>query len=443
MRFKTCVTAVLLVGLLQATQAVDWYVATNGTGTGTGGWADATNSLQGAINASSAATFDVVWVSNGVFDADGTAVGSLTNRIVINKAITVMSKDNDPTNTIIMGAGPNGSEAVRCVYMSAGSLVGFTLTNGYTMTTGTADRYGGGAYSPNTTPIISNCVISGNSAYYHGGGVYGNTLYNCELVGNSTALYDGGGAYASTLYNCTLTGNSATRNGGGTYNCNLRNSILGSNSAANNCCAGGGTGSDNASTYSLYNCTLTGNRAGIGGGAYKVSLYNCILTGNSISGYNGNGYGGGALLCNLYNCTVTSNNSFSSYDSIGGGVMACRLYNCIVYFNTAKTRDSNWSGSTYLGGVMSFTNTCTTPASNGWAVGNTTDDPMFVNTNSGNYRLSARSPCINAGTNDLSWMTNPADARSKDLDGRPRVKYGFVDMGAYEHIRAGTIYGVR
>ena len=66
---------------------------------------------------------------------------------------------------------------------------------------------------------------------------------------------------------------------------------------------------------------------------------------------------------------------------------------------------------------------------------------MFVDTNSGNYRLAARSPCINAGTN-LSWMAN-SSVTSRDLDGRQRIRYGTVDMGAYEHIRAGTIYGVR
>ncbi len=44
------------------------------------------------------------------------------------------------------------------------------------------------------------------------------------------------------------------------------------------------------------------------------------------------------------------------------------------------------------------------------------------------------------GTN-YSWMTNRI-ATSVDLDGRQRVRYGTVDMGAYEHILAGTIYGV-
>ncbi|MBI2440924.1 MAG: hypothetical protein HYV35_06080, partial [Lentisphaerae bacterium] len=140
------------------------------------------NSLQGAINAATPGV--TVWVSNGVYQAGGVKgypTGTvLTNRVAIWKAITVRSVENDPTNTIIKGAGPNGPAAVRCVYMTNGSaLIGFTLTNGATWTGSTADEtYGGGAHCQSTNTVISNCILTVNSSGWAGGGAYRGTLFN-------------------------------------------------------------------------------------------------------------------------------------------------------------------------------------------------------------------------------------------------------------------------
>jgi len=65
--------------------------------------------------------------------------------------------------------------------------------------------------------------------------------------------------------------------------------------------------------------------------------------------------------------------------------------------------------------------------------GNITNDPMFKYPGDA-YRLFPGSPCVNTGTNQ-DWMTNAVD-----LDGRMRIRYGTVDMGAYETIYEGTIY---
>jgi len=429
--WKTGAAAFLLITFLHSTQAADWYVALDGAGGGTS-WADATNSIQGAIIKSAAG--DTIWVNNGVYDTGGITnypSGSpQTNRVVINKAVTVRSKDNDPANTIIKGAwdaATNGPAAVRCVYMSAGSLIGFTLTNGATLSSG-ANRTvsGGGVCCPDTNAVISNCVFSGNSAYgeynlYGGGGACNGTLRNCLFTRNSSR-YLGGGAYASTMYDCILSNNFAT-SAGGAFNASLYNCVLSDNyTPLGNSSGGGSMGG------TLRNCIITRNRAGnaYGGGSSGGTLYNCLLSGNSLPG---GGWGGGAYNATLYNCTVVSNSA-----ARGGGVQGCALNNCIVYFNTSGDANSNW----YSMSAASFTNTCTAPSVAGWAAGNITGNPMFVNKGSNNYHLVTTSACFNAGTN-FSWMTNAVDARSKDLDGKSRVQYGIVDMGAYETILGGII----
>ncbi len=423
--------ALLLICGIQAALAVDWYVATNGTGLGTNGWANATNNFQGAIDKSAAS--DTIWVSNGVYATGGTnnwpSGTLLTNRIAITKVITVRSQNNDPTNTIIKGTwdpATNGPAAVRCVYMVANSkLIGFTLTNGATMVSANMyefNNYGGGAYCPDNTPAISNCIITGNSAYFGGGGVYCGTLRNCALIGNTTVLYlfggspGGGGSYSANLYNCILTGNRTAYRGGGTFGGTATYCLLSNNTAS----GGGG-----AYQSTVINCILTGNNGGwCGGGTmYCSKVVNCLLAGNTTTPGSGGG-GGDYQSTSLYNCTVAGNTS----DGPGGGMNGGTLYNCIVYLNSGSA-SSNWSGSAFI-------NTCTAPAATG--AGNITGNPMFVNASGGNYRLSAASPCINAGTNG-SWTTT----YPTDLDARPRIRYGVVDMGAYENIRAGTLYGFR
>jgi len=179
-----------------ASAVTTFYVTTNGTGQGTS-WSDATNSIQGAIDAIETGAANTVWVSNGVYEVGGLTnypTGSLlTNRIVIYKAITVRSANNDPAHTIIKGnwnpVTPTGPAAVRCVYMSAGLLIGFTLTNGATLvgTAGDLDGHGGGVQGGS----ISNCVIVGNYATEGGGVANSISTRNCLIIGN-TAKYGGG-----------------------------------------------------------------------------------------------------------------------------------------------------------------------------------------------------------------------------------------------------------
>ncbi len=250
-------------------------------------WATAATTIQAAVDAAVAG--DEIVVTNGTYASGGRAVyGAMTNRVAIDKAVTVRSV-NGPLVTIIEGgAAPgtsngNGSGAVRCVYVGINAVLsGFTLTNGHTLTTGDSgkERSGGGARSETSSGVITNCALHANSASTYGGGVSGGTLKNCALNSNSAGR--GGGASGCKLYNCTLSDNSATEGGG----------------------AHGGT---------LNNCTLSGNSASYcGGGAYSAQLNNCIVYYNLAP--NGSNYYGSGSKFN-YCCTVPLPSGLGNIDT--------------------------------------------------------------------------------------------------------------------------------
>ena len=263
-------------------------------------WATSATNIQDAIDV--AANGETVLVADGVYNSGSRPAGSglLNNRVLIDKAITVKSASG-PENTFILGTpdpttGGNGPDAVRCAYLVVGSdLSGFTLSNGYTQTTGDGnDPRGGSGALLRAGGIITNCIVEGNTASGYGAGVncnHGGYVINCIIRNNSTGqkgggvLSDGGETHNSLIYgnysgdlgggihcyapsiieNCTIIENSARNDGGGTCenggtaNSTLNNCIVYYNSALSNpnrsasvynyCCTtpDGTSGTDNIS----------------------------------------------------------------------------------------------------------------------------------------------------------------------------------------------------
>ena len=87
--------------------------------------------------------------------------------------------------------------------------------------TGNSAVFGGGTAGEGT---ILNCTIAGNHTDDLGGGTYEGTVRNCVITGNSSIW--GGGSFDSVLQNCTVVGNSAERAGGGTLGGMVQNSIV-------------------------------------------------------------------------------------------------------------------------------------------------------------------------------------------------------------------------
>jgi parallel beta-helix repeat protein len=357
-------TGVIATVIVQVRDLPVHYVALNSTNPVLpfGSWDTAATNIQDAVNAASPNA--LVLVSNGVYSIGSRMQGGWTVRVAVTKALGVQSV-NGPAVTAIDGASEMG-----CAYLTNGAvLAGFTLANG------AAGNYGGGVWCETDSAVVSNCVLTGNSADY-GGGAYRGTLNNCTLTGN-WAYEDGGGAYQSVLNNCALASNSASTYGGGVYDSTLNN------------------------------CTLSGNSITYYGGASCYgTLNNCALNANSAYYYGGGAFGG-----TLNNCTLAGNAA-----SYGGGTYQGTRNNCIIYYNTAS------SGPNYLGGNLNYC--CTTPRPSE-SEGCITNAPLFVDLAGGNLRLQTNSPCIDAGAN--LYVVGDTD-----LDGRARIVNDIVDMGAYE-----------
>src|SRR5215471_4799919 len=156
-------------------------------------WATAATNIQDAVDAAGGA--GEVVVTNGIYAAGGRAYNSsLTNRVTVDKPLWVHSV-NGPQFTVIQGQkaanGGNGDGAIRCVYLIYYAVLsGFTLTNGATHAVNGYPSYlessGGGVYCQNYNAVVSNCVVTGNSAYQLAGGVYEGTLATCTVTRKSS-----------------------------------------------------------------------------------------------------------------------------------------------------------------------------------------------------------------------------------------------------------------
>jgi len=275
--------------------------------------------------------------------------------------------------------------------------------------------------------IISNCTFRGNLS------VNGSVGGGAAFFRNSS--YSRLGTKVARIDNCLIESNTALNGGGGLFfnywgiydlrNCVIRGNVQ-SNYTNSASTGGGGIEHGYGASVQMWNCLVYNNYAtGAGGGIYNMK-------------------GGVAAPLVMYNCTVVSNTTAQA--SAGG--IGCRqtidwitLCNTIVAFNKLDSIDAGTVIDVQSYSTSSFTNCCITSTNIGGSrnilnvgAGNITNNPSFVDFTGQDFRLVNNSPCVNRGLNQ-DWMTNGVN-----LDGLKRIRYGTVDMGAYELIYEGAIY---
>ena len=489
MHMKKCSYIYSVLGALLVSGATalatTYYVSNNGddeTHTGVGDWDNAVATISNGVRLASGASGNLVLVSNGFYQ--------VSTQINLTTTITVQGFGNRES-VIVDGGG-----ATRCFYMNhTGAVLStISITNGQA----NGDAYagssiswgsGGGCYLSKGT--MTNCIVNNCIAATNGGGVYfgdSGTIKNSIIAGNSAlgtgaGLHQGGaGVYFyndATMEDCLVSNNNAVYMGGGIH---INNAAGGT---VRNCRIIGNTGNYGGGIYVFHNCLISNCDIALnlatnqgGGGVYFRGLgaslvVDCVISNNQTKG----SYGGGGIYIHniptnntIRNCLITHNQS----DTIGGGIQFygsqsnnC-LVNCTIVNNWAGTRgggvalDNASSGITNLLNCIVYDNSTGTEypdvyvnvtasvsycclsktgAKDGYASGinNVTNDPGFADTNNWNCRLTANSPCLNTGLNQ-SWMTGDVD-----LEGRRRLDRfsGLVDMGCYEFLPLGSLYGFR
>lgn len=340
------------------------------------------------------------------------------NLVIDNKTIVLAShyilSGGDTTiisQTIIDGSDLGNVIQFRNVNKS--TLIGFTITNGHT----DVGNPGGNIYCFKSSPLIKNNIIKngyaiGNAYWWYqkfGGGIF---------VENSSPIIIGN----------WIIENEAWDGGGGIFITNFSSPKIISNIIANNEAIGGAGISVGGQSHVLIKQNVIDNnrcQRFNGGGilmtySFGIIENNTIVNNTAIEDFFPleNGEGSGIYLTNSIESGIIIRNNiiFNNEADIIGGV-SCDTNSQIIFQHNNVSQNVGGNGSNYG-------NDCN-PDVNSFSL-----DPDFVNFTSGIYTLNPNSPCVDTGLPDAIF-NDPEDPNNLGMALFPAQGSLINDMGAF------------
>ncbi len=370
------------------------------------------------------------------------ARGTYVERITLKAGVALYggySGAGDTRNIATYPAILDGNQGGSVVRSPSGAT-STTRIDGFTIRKGRASSNGGGIYCSSSSPTITNNTIAGNEATGGGGGIYcyswSPAIANNTITGNYAS--DGGGIFCESS-GATITNNLIARNyassgvgegdGGGIFCKSSSSSVISNNTIRENFAPYGGAICCTSSSPAIMANLIAENSATKGGGIYcsdpasSPTIANNTLRGNRATS------NGGGLHCSsapvITNNTVIGNSAASGGGGAYLGVWSPAVSNNLVAFNSSGI-DCSHSGTPVLRNNCVYGNTAYNYHDLSEGVGDISVDPLLAGAEYGNMHIQAGSPCLNAGWNGAPGLPET------DMDGQPRIHAGTVDIGADE-----------